>query len=440
MKTHSLRCAVIAGLLAMLNSCANDDGPSAPAADSPTAKFTIAVPGPGTALSRSAAEAEVTDEGFDYEYAVNNVMLVIYEKSLTDTLTADDKVTAVITATNPTGPTDNGIYKKYSFETKLSEGLTAGKEYNAVAIANYSGRITDISKSTTLTDLRDYVVTSELYTGTTYSPSDFLMSSYDEVKFKVTSTDGSFDIDDNDHIIPVQRLAARIELNFADTYTTTTDGSYVFPIYDKDLTTLISGAEFTLTEVGLTNMLSSSSPQYLFQRSGENSGYFCNEDKFTNGMPVNTIVCPGGGKYDNDWTAEIADIFNTAKTKKNGDYYILGYARENNSDSYPTSITLTGTSTLVNGHLTASAPSRDDTDTHTTLTASIPLRYGTASGAPACIVRNTIYRLSVRFYASGDAVYVIWYYDSDNSGTFDTLETATFHQYILESDGTAPKD
>lgn len=240
-------CAIAAPLLFV--SCNSDDIITPPDSDADGVRISFSLgvtAGPADVASR-AADGELYDKGLDGENAVNNAMIVIYDRPINSA--EDGKIVKVFyvdsqlknadfTSTDATyfDPTASlypqsdvlnsisvgtkGITKGYHADIEIQRDqempFEVGKRYYAIALCNFE----DMSKTfegKSLKDFRDYVYTGALYNASdnikTYS--NFRMTGINETSFIWQRNNNKEKVDLGDFM--VQRLAARVDVSFGAT-------------------------------------------------------------------------------------------------------------------------------------------------------------------------------------------------------------------------------
>lgn len=246
MKFHSLFLTALTALSLTLGGCSNDDTIKNPDGDGDGAKITFSIgvaSGPAGALSR--ADEVGYDEGLDGENAVNDAMLIIYDRPINSTdpsakIIKTVKIDGLTAAgsnsteeaeyydpayypqsgvTNTIKVGDVRVSKSYNKTIEIEDSelsLKVGQRYYATAVCNLSqveySKISAL-EGESLQELRDYVYKGKLYTeGEDIKHyTDFCMTGINEISFlweRKTSTDDPLQLDK----LLVQRLAARLDV------------------------------------------------------------------------------------------------------------------------------------------------------------------------------------------------------------------------------------
>ena len=276
------------------------------------------------------------EPGTDDENAVSNVTLFLYDASVSikdanATSTAIDKVITFNSLTEA-GNENPTIEKKYTTETKEVTGLTR-TSYHVLAVANYNLS----SEPSNLDDVLDHIVTGNLWSSGENTVSSFVMSSEKEA---VLPEAGSPTIHASTELYPatttitIERLAARVDYQKENSYTTTTDDDNT-----------IEGT-VTIENAMLVNDFKKG--EYLFKRVANTvdatSGwtYLANETA-TNEVATNWVVDPylTNDKVETDYNYyfpklsgwETALAKGTQVTDQAGQtWYRIGYTMENTNN------------------------------------------------------------------------------------------------------------
>lgn len=502
-------CAVAAPLL--LAGCSDDsvgdiDVPGV--VDGPVT-FTVGMGVVTQAPPVSRASELAHEPGFEYENAIEDAVVIIYTQPLNtyggeivyskylsgDQLTKDASFTGArfSSVSYDAGGNATAMSTEYSsvnrYELKFETNLTDGQTYYIIALANVGdlvGAGAGNARISSLDDLRNYVYNGDICTSADYSGDcgRFAMSAIGEERFVYNKSA----LNNNTYTLPelhVQRLAARIDLVFGnqgwtkedlagnsydyvilnsgsgypfDSYNT----SVFFPIYDAETGSRISGAVLALDKLQICNAVTGVTGQYLLERNLAQIFGTENFDAST-GYAGNLVLSPG---YDNanksvsDYAAVDAKAFfgrkfyDATKGTDTYKYGVLGYVRENTFRNYSaanayTAISFTGHTNLSAGHFEGATTDAD----HYGVSGMIPVRHSTGeldTTRPLAygIVRNTIYRIRIRFYAKGETISARYYYygtyfdgkeDKNNLGEKKYTDIP-FYSYILEGDGTQPND
>lgn len=346
-------CAIAAPLLFV--SCNSDDIITPPDSDADGVRISFSLgvtAGPADVASR-AADGELYDKGLDGENAVNNAMIVIYDRPINSA--EDGKIVKVFyvdsqlknadfTSTDATyfDPTASlypqsdvlnsisvgtkGITKGYHADIEIQRDqempFEVGKRYYAIALCNFE----DMSKTfegKSLKDFRDYVYTGKLYETSSNIKEyyDFRMTGINETSFVWQRNTQDVDLGD----FMVQRLAARVDVSFgADDYKNPGqfDQEYIkLAVYTKNEKgeyVVNEDKFFYLTDLQIVNAVNTGT--YLIERSSpyaptyrdgagkapvpvylDNEGWESYED-FQKRRATKYVFCPSEKGYKENYT------------------------------------------------------------------------------------------------------------------------------------------
>ena len=269
--------------------------------------------------------------------------------------------------------------------------------------------------------------------------------------------------------------------------------SAYFPIYDAESGNRISGAVFALDQVAIFNAADDIAGEYLFERNDYYgtttifgieefntslgyASYFVWSPPFpdSNGNPVaegsqeSHISYPAlfankGGTKDNKTQAGFMGVPARVHSLDDGtEYGVLGYVRVNTYRTHSdknryTEVFFSGFSNVANGHFDGKFEATYDDSKYVSVYGTIPVRHSTYTidatqplqPLTYAIVRNTIYRIKIRFYAKGDTIFARYYYygtafdgkedNADGLGE-NKYNDIPFYNFVLEGDGKTPND
>lgn len=496
-------CAIAAPLLFV--SCSDDSGDNidVPAVTDGPVTFSL---GMGVVTQAPRVSRALSHEtGFDYENEIQDAMVIIYSaplnsnggeivykqyfSSLTPGTNSETTITPHSYYSDGSGSKEwpsNFNYKTVNkYELDFGANIPDGTYY-IIALAN----VGDLSlRITTLDGLRNFVYDEDLYQAsdenhTNYSK--FAMAALSEEKFTLNRSS----LSNGTLTLPplyVQRLAARIDLVFGkqgSTISHLADNNYdyvilandvdypynngnsvYFPVYDAEKKNRISGAVVVLDKLGIKNVVKSG--QYLLERNNFNTcnniTILGNEAFGDSGYATYLVKSPDNGISYYDYSNISANSGFIGDANRTGEidgnkYGVLGYVGENtfanHSDANKyTAVTFSGYTNLVKGHFDGATGATGNGGDFADVSGAIPVRHSTGTldtSKPLAygIVRNTIYRIKIRFYASGETIYARYYYygttfdgnDSKTNPNENAYNDIPFYNFILESDGTTPND
>ncbi|MDO4160712.1 MAG: fimbria major subunit, partial [Prevotellaceae bacterium] len=373
------------------------------------------------------------ETGFENEYEVNNVTLLLYKADNGINGSGDATISYAYYFDNLTGTTGSTGYDiTYTSSTKECDRLIISNgPYNVIVIAN-AGDMTGTFLNAELSTVRDYIFTSAW----TYSEgeySNFIMTSEDDASTSSSSTTGSGTKASPLVVsVNIERLAARIDIEPNEGAYNNTDNGYTYNynVLDKtDETKVIGG--FVLESILPYNKLTSG--EYLIKRVTEgtttSSISYLGDETETEDKATNYVLdpwtlgkgttMPSGLIYNqskvDDWTS-ISGFINVKAVESDKSYFILDYTMENtttdNSETYSTGLVFKGKYyDISNWDSENKQPKEDATYTEKYYTYTIrhsdpdgkgtttdPMYYG--------IVRNNIYRIKIEKIL-GDDVLVI---------------------------------
>lgn len=494
-------CAIAAPLLFV--SCSDDsvDNIDVPAVSDGPVTFSL---GMGVVTQAPRVSRALSHEtGFDYENEIQDAMVIIYSaplnsnggeivythyfSSLTPGTNSETTITPHTYYSDGSGLKD--WPSDYAYKTVNKYGLEFGANipdgtYYIIALAN----VGDLSlRITSLEGLRNFVYDNDLYhQASNGTCSKFAMAALSEERFTLSRSS----LSDGTKSLPtlyVQRMAARIDLVFgkqgsaisdlADNnydyvilangvdYPYNSGNSVYFPVYDAEKGSRISGAVVVLDKLGIKNVVKSG--QYLLERNNYNTyndiTILGNEAFAESGYANYLVKSPVNGITYYDYSNISANSGFIGDANRTGEidgnkYGLLGYAGENtfatHSDANKyTAVTFSGYTNLVKGHFDGATGVTGNGGDFADVSGAIPVRHSTGTldtSKPLAygIVRNTIYRIKIRFYASGETIYARYYYygttfdgnDSKTNPDENAYNDIPFYNFILESDGTTPND
>lgn len=114
--------------------------------------------------------------------------------------------------------------------------------------------------------------------------------------------------------------------------------------------------------------------------------------------------------------------------------FLLGYIHENTDKDHVTTLNIKGKCNVARHFTSSDATHVADENGYINLEADRKIRHNILRGADPLyygIVRNTIYRMKLKFVADESNVYVRWYYDNNDDKVFEETG-AKFNGFIVE--------
>lgn len=373
-----------------------------------------------------------------------------------------------------------------TFEVK-DDILEIGKRYYAIALCNF-GDMTSVFEGMSLKTFRDYV-----YTGALYDPAaanikgytNFRMTGINEESFIwERKTDGSLNLGQ----YLVQRLAARVDVSFGtvpdefqnqDKYT---DVGYMqLAVYTKAENateyTISKDYSFYLTDIKIIN--ASKKGTYLIERSAptppvykdgqiinNNAVYLDNEawENFSSGLrkPTKYVFSPYGTSKDytnldlvtesgyttlcalikggNFFNDELASSYYDNKRNSS----LVGYIPENTCSDYNTIMRIEGYTRApsYNVFTGSRAPSEGFNLSNPTangfkfVAGEIDITHNTDKNSIVMdndVVRNTIYRLSIKVLANDNKIYFRYYFNMPGADSQREYTATAFKREVGEN-------
>lgn len=387
MKFHSLFLTSLMALSLSMGSCSNDNAIKAPDGESGGVNltFNIGVASQVGDDGDSRADYPYHDPGLAGERAVNNAVIIIYDRPINAADAENGEIVNSFYVTGfesftPSNYPDNAEYfdpnsafypqsdvlntisvgkvlfsdyyrKKIEVKPEDGSEFEVGNRYYATAICNF-GDVTDQFKpGTSLSKLRDYIYEDELYdpvSGNISSYTNFRMSGINETSFIWQQQTEGKELKLGDFM--VQRLAARLDVtiegtDFLNYSTYSTDGDVRLAVYTDNETTgnleVNSSYDFYLTDLEIVNNVEKKGTEnnqntrmYLIERSskvapdqnatGSSVMYFDNEGWDSKRNATKYVYSPSGKNFETVNLHSVAGYGNLAALIAGGGYSVSG--------------------------------------------------------------------------------------------------------------------
>ncbi|MDO4335281.1 MAG: Mfa1 family fimbria major subunit [Bacteroidales bacterium] len=183
MKTFS-KFLTFGAMAALMSACSNDNVPDAPGAQNPTTDggyLAVNIQLPIEPSTRAAND--VFDDGKEYEYAVNNAALVLFQGDSEAEASFVGAYVLVKDAKDEDSDKNDNITVSHQMVAKISNSITGNGSLYALALVNYNNDIATIGTDGTLT------IGGSAFTGTF---KDLLWKTSSDSFYSATTTSNFF--------------------------------------------------------------------------------------------------------------------------------------------------------------------------------------------------------------------------------------------------------